>query len=348
MYRDHEIGVIVPAYDEEGLVGEVLRGIPEYVDRVYAVDDRSTDDTWSEIRTAARTDAAGRDPQSGGSERTETDVIVAPSVHPRGVIYDTIGRVVPIRHHENRGAGGAIKTGYLVALADGVDVVATVDGDGQMDLEQLPRLLDPIVENRVDYAKGNRLGADRNRMPAWRLFGNAILTLLTRIASGYWGLTDPQNGYTAISRGALEAVDVGGLYEYYGYCNDLLVKLNVAGARVGDVTMPPIYGDEQSNIVITEYVPRVSEMLLRNFLWRLSVTYGRDRPGRRAPGVVRIVATLSLVGALASSLRHRSERKRRSVGSKVLLGVTCLALAASMRAVIDDRNDEASVVKVDG
>ena len=348
MYRDHEIGVVVPAYNEEGHVEGVLREIPDYVDRVYAVDDRSTDDTWSEIRTAARADVAGGGLQSGGSEQTQVEEITAPSVHHRGVIYEPIGRVVPIRHHENRGAGGAIKTGYLVALADGADVVATVDGDGQMDLGQLPRLLDPIVEDRVDYAKGNRLAADRNRMPAWRLFGNGILTLLTRIASGYWQLTDPQNGYTAISRAALEAIDVDELYEYYGYCNDLLVKLNVAGVRVGDVPMRPIYGDEQSNIVITEYVPRVSAMLLRNFLWRLSVTYVRGRSGRRAAGAVAVVAILFLVTALTSLIRNRSGRERGSVGSKVLLGATCVALALSMGSAFDVRGDEASVVKIDG
>jgi glycosyltransferase involved in cell wall biosynthesis len=276
MYRDHTIGVVMPAYNEEGLVNDVIREMPEFVDVIYAIDDRSTDGTWDEILRTAReysvADPAGAEfdtpPQpvrgDGGS-----------TLHDRAEIDDPIGRVTPIRHRENLGAGGAIKTGYLAALQDEVDVTVTVDGDGQMDLSRMTRLLDPIVEGDADYAKGNRLlyREYRSDMPKFRFLGNSILTFLTKVASGYWKMMDPQNGYTAISQYALENVGIEAMYEYYGYCNDLLVKLNAKGMRIADVGIPAIYGEEQSSISYPGYIWNVSGMLLKDFLWRLKVKY---------------------------------------------------------------------------
>ncbi|WP_394740036.1 glycosyltransferase family 2 protein [Natronococcus roseus] len=193
----------------------------------------------------------------------------------RATVHEPVGRVVPVEHRENLGAGGAIKTGYLAAHTDGADITVTVDGDGQMDLSQMTRLLDPIVEDEADYAKGNRLlnAEYRAEMPQFRLVGNWMLTVLTKIASGYWKTMDPQNGYTAISLEALEAVSLEEVAEYYGYCNDLLIKLNVEGMRVADVAMPAVYGEEESSIEYSEYVPKVSTMLLRGFLGRLQTKY---------------------------------------------------------------------------
>lgn len=274
MYRGASVGVVLPAYNEAGFVGDVIREMPDYVDRMYVVDDQSTDSTWEEILDAARDDATanGRSP-SGERAALVTDG--GTSVLNRASVHETIGRVVPIRHTENLGAGGAIKTGYLAAREDGVDVTTTVDADGQMDLSQLPKLLDPIADGKADYAKGNRLLSREYRatMPRFRFIGNSILTFLTKIASGYWKTMDPQNGYTAISHDALDAIDLENLYEYYGYCNDILVKLNVQEMRVADVAMPAVYGDEESSIKYSHYIPKVSTMLLQNFLWRLKTKY---------------------------------------------------------------------------
>ncbi|WP_252699687.1 glycosyltransferase family 2 protein [Natronosalvus vescus] len=283
MYREHSIGVVIPAYNEEGFVGDVIQEMPDYVDRMYLIDDCSTDDTWEEIHTAAREDARKLNggileyedclEASGGT--IATDGGTALLLEQRAVVHDSIGRVVPIEHRENLGAGGAIKTGYLAALESEIDIVPTVDGDGQMDLSQLSNLLDPIVEDKADYAKGNRLlyKEFRSDMPPFRFFGNSILTFLTKVASGYWKTMDPQNGYTAISHYALANVGIENMYEYYGYCNDLLVKLNAKGMRVADVAMPAVYGEEQSSINYTTYIRKVSVMLLRNFFWRLKVKY---------------------------------------------------------------------------
>lgn len=274
MYRDHTIGVVIPAYNEEGFIGDVIREMPEFVDCVFVVDDCSTDNTWSEVMEAAREDREAFAPDAVAKD-TRAVADGGGSLAGRATRHDMIGRVVPIKHEENRGAGGAIKTGYLAARDDGMDVTATVDGDGQMDLSQLRKLLDPIVEGDADYAKGNRLlyKEYRSEMPKFRFLGNSILTFLTKISSGYWKTMDPQNGYTAISGYALDNVGVEGMYEYYGYCNDLLVKLNTKGMQVADVAIPAVYGDEESSIQYSTYIRKVSGMLLRNFLWRLKVKY---------------------------------------------------------------------------
>lgn len=301
MYRDHRIGVVVPAYNEEGLIGDVIQTMPDYVDRVYVVDDSSTDGTWAEVKAAAHEDRAtlnqrelyadiGSGTYAGTSETRKTPNAAGSKgnndpeqktdggeqfLEQRAVVHPSIGRVLPIQHHENRGAGGAIKTGYLAALVEEVDIAVTIDGDGQMDPDQMPRLLDPIVDDKADYAKGNRLlfRKRRSQMPRFRFFGNMVLSFLTKIASGYWKTMDPQNGYTAISRHALQSIRIESVYEYYGYCNDLLVKANVHGLRVADVAIPAIYGEEESKIKYRTYIPKVSWMLLKNFLWRLKVKY---------------------------------------------------------------------------
>lgn len=286
MYREHTVGVVVPAFNEEGFVGRVIDEMPDFVDRVYVIDDCSVDDTWKEILKAAHRDRQQAEKSefqigdsaelikaTNGSGQPATD---GGQMLSEGAIrQQAIGRVVPIQHVENRGAGGSIKTGYLATLADEIDITVTVDGDCQMDLEQMPKLLDPIVEGDADYAKGNRLlyKEYRTDMPKLRFIGNSILTFLTKISSGYWKTMDPQNGYTAISQYALENVGIESMYEYYGYCNNLLVKLNAKGMRVADVAMPAVYGDEESNISYPSYIWKVSGMLLGSFLWRLKVKY---------------------------------------------------------------------------
>lgn len=275
MYEDHSVGVVVPAYNESGHIGDVIWSIPAYVDRIYLVDDASTDATWEETLSAARDsddtviEAASEPPSTVAPDGGADALLERAEIHPQ------VGRLLPIRHHENLGAGGAIKTGYMAALRDGVDITVTIDGDGQMDPEQMPKLLDPIVSGKADYTKGNRLlhREYRKEMPWFRFFGNAVLTFLTKIASGYWKTVDPQNGYTAISKEALESIGVESIYEYYAYLNDILVRLNTQQMRVADVAIPAKYGDEQSSIKYPTYIGKVSGMLLGDFLWRLKLKY---------------------------------------------------------------------------
>ena len=277
MYREHTVGIVIPAYNEEGFVGDVIAEIPEYVDRIYVIDDCSTDNTWNEIISAAQKLVDGEQTYDWTHLKTRREEIATDggTLGNRAIVHEPIGRVLPLEHLSNRGAGGAIKTGYLAALEEEIDITATIDGDGQMDLDHLSRLLDPIVDGEADYAKANRLLYQEYRegMSGWRFFGNSILTFLTKIASGYWKMMDPQNGYTAISRRALDNIGVEEMYEYYGYCNDILVKLNAKGLRVADVAVPAHYGEEESSISYTKYIRKVSSMLLQNFLWRIKVRY---------------------------------------------------------------------------
>ncbi len=270
MYRGKTVGVVVPAYNEEGFVGDVIDSLPEFVDKVYVVDDCSTDGTWKEVqRHAAKANARRSDPPIPDGGVGSNDDVEADG----GVSLDS--RVTTIRHDENSGVGAAIKTGYARAREAGLDVTAVINGDGQMDPDILDRIIDPVVNGEADYSKGNRLlsASHRDGMSSWRLFGNSILTFLTKIASGYWRMVDPQNGYTAISLRALERLDVDNLYDEYGFLNDVLVKLNTHGFRVADVPMEAHYGNEQSNIKYADFIPRLSLLLFRNFLWRLKMKY---------------------------------------------------------------------------
>jgi glycosyltransferase involved in cell wall biosynthesis len=238
-FRDHDIGIVVPAYNEEMLIEETIKGIPKYVKKIYVIDDCSTDRTQDIIKSMA-------DP-----------------------------RIVNVRHEKNKGVGAAIITGYKLALEDKMEIAAVMAGDNQMDPEELPKLLIPIIEGRTEYTKGNRLinKEFRTGMSKWRFLGNAMLTMITKIGSGYWHITDPQNGYTAISGQALEKIDIDSIYPYYGYCNDILIKLNTFGIRVEDVSIPARYGSEKSKIKYSSYIVKVASMNFRGFLWRLKTKY---------------------------------------------------------------------------
>lgn len=304
MYEQQAVGVVVPAYNEERHVGTVIKTMPEFVDRVYAVDDRSTDRTWgvireyadrtvtpagdnalttepvSEVESAADepvTDGGSRESVGGAAEPTDADRSEKSDKdghdddgHVRAAT-DGSGRVVGIRHATNRGAGGAIVTGYRQALADSVDVIAVMDGDGQMDPAVLDRIVAPVAAGEAGYAKGDRLSDPRLReeMSGWRTFGNVMLTLLTRVSTGYWRVTDAQNGYTAIAADIARELPLDALYERYGFLNDLLARLNERGVRVVDVPHEAVYGSEDSGIRYPSFVPRLSTLLARNFVRRV-------------------------------------------------------------------------------
>lgn len=309
------MAVVVPAHNEEGFVGDVVRSVPAFVDRVFVVDDGSTDGTWGEVRSAAgrtatvpalATNGAGgsrfrRTPGSADGARAK---LILDADRPSETARDagSATSVVAVRHAVNLGRGASIKTGYRLALADGHDVIAVMDGDGQMDPAILDHIVGPVARGVADYAKGDRLRGRpwRDGMSTWRLFGNLVLTGLTRIASGYWGLRDPQNGYTAISAAALEAIDLDGLYDGYGFLNDMLIALNAERLRVATVPMRARYGDESSGITYRSFVPSLSGLLLRGFLWR--VTVALPRPNALTVGACYLLSGLGLMLGAVSAL----------------------------------------------
>ncbi|HWO81983.1 glycosyltransferase family 2 protein [Gaiella sp.] len=240
MVEGKRVAVVVPAFDEELLVAETIRGIPAFVDLIVVVDDHSSDGT------AERARAVG-DP-----------------------------RVEVIEHAENQGVGAAIATGYERCRELGVDVTCVMAGDNQMDPGELAALVGPVARGEVDYAKANRLvsGEAWQLIPRSRYLGNAVLSLLTKIASGYWHVADSQAGYTALSLDALRRLDVERLYRRYGFPNDMLVHLNVQNARVRDVPSRPIYGvGERSGIRVRHVAPRIAWLLFKGFWWRMKEKY---------------------------------------------------------------------------
>ncbi|RCV66043.1 Glycosyltransferase involved in cell wall bisynthesis [Methanophagales archaeon] len=239
IYNGYKIGVVVPAYNEEKLIKVTIETIPDFVDRIYIIDDGSTDNTPNIIETLNEL------------------------------------RIHFIQHKPNKGLGASIAAGYKKALEEDMGIVAVMAGDNQMDPNQLPNLITPIIEGKADYTKGNRILNKEFRvgMSKWRFFGNAILSFLTKIATGYWHILDSQNGYTAISKKALERIDINDIYPYYGYNADILTKLNIYDINVIDVDIPARYGTEKSKIKYGRYMFKVSLMLLMIFFWRLKEKY---------------------------------------------------------------------------
>ena len=245
MYKGKKVGVVVPAYNEEMFIASVVNTMPEFVDKVYVVDDASTDDTYEIVSNITRLN----------------------------------GKLRVMKHKDNRGVGATIITGYRKCLEENMDIAVVMAGDNQMDPAELPNLLTPLVEGTADYVKGNRMStlSDLQGMTYWRRFGNWLLRWLTRVASGNYKLMDPQNGYAAMTQKTLKQINLDDVYPWYGYCNDILVKLSVAGARIVEVPMPARYQSEKSKIEYSKYIPKVLMLLLRDSQWRLWRKYLRKK-----------------------------------------------------------------------
>jgi len=243
LFEGAKVAVVIPCYNEGHLVGRVIETMPDFVDRMYVVDDCSSDDTVAVIRRFA-----DEDPE----------------------------RIRFIGHDVNQGVGGAIASGYKAALKDRMDCTVVMAGDAQMDPADLPAIVAPVARGECDYSKGNRLftGDAWNIIPRVRYLGNSMISLLTKIASGYWHVADSQSGYTAIGLEALGTIDWDKMYKRYGQPNDLLVRLNIHSFRVRDVTVRPVYGvGERSGIKPLRMIPRLSWLMFRLFLYRMGMKY---------------------------------------------------------------------------
>lgn len=242
MYLEKTIAVVVPAYNEEKLIEKTLSSIPYLVDRIFVVNDASSDNTGQLVKEMAE---ANR-------------------------------RIELIEHDVNQGVGGAIISGYIKARDSGIDVTAVMAGDAQMDPDDLVNVIEPVANGSTDYCKGNRLfyGDAWKMIPHYRYLGNSFLSLLTKIASGYWHIADSQSGYTAISLIALKRIDLVGIYKRYGMPNDLLIKLNQYDFRVRDIHIRPVYNvGEKSGIRLGRVVPRISWILFKGFWQRILFKY---------------------------------------------------------------------------
>lgn len=243
MLNNKKIAVVIPTYNEEKLIGRVIKTMPKFVDRIYVVDDCSRDNTVKKVKELIK-------PKSR--------------------------RVTLVQQQKNSGVGAAIVRGYRVAEASGADVIAVMAGDAQMDPNDLRAILEPVVSGEVHYAKGNRLftGEAWKIIPRHRYLGNAFLSLLTKITSGYWHIADSQTGFTAISAETVALLPLEELFPRYGYPNHMLAMLNVFDRKVRDVPIRPVYNvGERSGIRLWKVIPSLTFLLTQNFFWRLWQKY---------------------------------------------------------------------------
>jgi dolichol-phosphate mannosyltransferase len=234
------VAVVIPSYRVTKHILAVLAAIGPEVSRIYVIDDKCPD----------------------GSGQLVSDQCRDP-------------RVVVLEHSENQGVGGAVMTGYQAAIADGADVIVKVDGDGQMDPALIPNFIGPILAGEADYTKGNRFFflEEIGNMPWLRLFGNAVLSLMTKLSSGYWDLFDPTNGYTAIHRDVARHLPFQKISRRYFFETDMLFRLNTLRAVVVDVPMDAVYGEEESNLKISKIVIEFLAKHAINFCKRLFYNY---------------------------------------------------------------------------
>ena len=232
--RPLRVGVVVPCYRERANILTVLAAMPEQVTTVFCVDDGCPQQTGDWVATQCR------------------DV-----------------RVQVLRHARNQGVGAAMRTGYRAALAAGMDIVVKIDGDGQMDPRDLPRLIAPIVSDQADYTKGNRFYRLDGLvvMPLARICGNIVLSFVSKLSTGYWQSFDPNNGYTAIDGRVLELLPLDAINDGYFFESDMLFRLNTLRAVVRDVPMQARYGNEESGLRL---LPTIAA-----FTWRHAVNFGK-------------------------------------------------------------------------
>lgn len=227
-----KIAVVIPCYRVRDHIANVIGQIDEKVNRIYVVDDYCPDKSGEFVK------------------KTFSD-----------------SRIQVIFHSANQGVGGAVITGYKAAMADGMEVIVKIDGDGQMNPQLIGSIARPVLQGYADYSKGNRFDSLDNlvSMPKLRIIGNAVLSIWSKVSSGYWTITDPTNGFTAIHRKALDAINLDKVRKSFFFESDLLFRLSIANCVVVDVPMVAVYGDEKSNLRIWK--------VLFEFPWRHSINF---------------------------------------------------------------------------
>ena len=237
---DIRIAVVIPAFKVKRHIEDVINSIGENVELIIVVDDACPENSGDHVLSV--------------SKRTNVKVL---------------------KHETNRGVGAAMKTGYRYALEKEIDIVIKMDGDGQMDAAKINNLIKPLLLRIADYSKGNRFYyTDQIRlMPKNRVLGNIVLSFFSKLSSGYWNIFDPNNGFTAINSSVLERINLDKVSDRYFFESDMLFHLNLARAVIVDVPIPPIYGDEKSNLSIRKTLIEFPIKHLKNFLKRIFYSY---------------------------------------------------------------------------
>jgi glycosyltransferase involved in cell wall biosynthesis len=290
MLNQKLIAVVVPAYNEQDQIAMVIEGMPSFVDRIIVVNDCSKDRTAEVVKEFIHKVGNGpsipefryadidlkynRAKRMLQEQNEEEKKLFTPSEVAND---DPVNqRLILINHLKNAGVGATIATGYKWCKDHNIDCTAVMAGDGQMDPDELESICSPVVNEGIDYVKGNRLihRSAWMAIPRTRFLGNSVLSILTKLASGYWHVSDTQTGYTAISNRALNAIALYKIYKSYGMPNDMLVKLNIAFCTLREVEIKPVYFvGERSKMKVFKVIPRIFWLLNVSFLRRLYVKY---------------------------------------------------------------------------
>lgn len=292
MYKDKTIAVVIPAYNEEKQIQMVIDTMPGFVDRLIIVNDCSQDMTQeivcSYIDNKKDMDNSicipWRKKFVSSSNYDRADMILEEmrdkedDYYAECTIYNDneSDRVVLISHWKREGVGRVLATGYKWCRDHDIDCTAVMAGDGQMDPKELAAVVAPVCWENIDYVKGNRLVHKASKMviPKRRRFGNSVLSLMTKMASGYWNISDTQTGYTAISNKALNLIALYDIYPGYGCPNDILIKLNMENCSIREIPIKPVYAiGEQSKMKIVKVIPAISWLLFKGFFKRMIEKY---------------------------------------------------------------------------
>ena len=291
MLKGKTVAVVVPAYNEAKQIGMVIETMPNFVDRIIIVNDNSTDDTEATVKAFFTTEHNKSQTVLEKKKRVESTFynqadVLLDKINSKELNYFSpskvinknpeTDRIILITNLKNAGVGGGIARGYKWCKDHDIDCTAVMAGDGQMDPNELEIICLPVITEGIDYVKGNRLihGSANLLIPKVRYFGNSILSLVTKIASGYWRISDTQTGYTAISLDALKSIKLFDIYKRYGMPNDMLVKLNINYCSIREVPIKPVYRiGEQSKMKVWKVIPKISFLLFKLFFKRLWVKY---------------------------------------------------------------------------
>lgn len=241
MYQSNSVAVVVPCFQVERHIKQVVKTLPSFIDLIILVNDHSTDQTLTILKDLANDDH----------------------------------RIIVLNHKENYGVGGAMRTGLHEALKRKSDLIVKIDGDGQMDSGRIIELVKPLQNKKVGFSKGNRFADFKalRKMPAIRRFGNLALSFIIKVSSGYWKVMDPTNGFFCITSETLQKIDFKRLSSRYFFESSLLIELYYTGANIVDIPMSAQYNDEKSNLHIRTIVPLFSYKLFKAFVRRILYRY---------------------------------------------------------------------------
>jgi glycosyltransferase involved in cell wall biosynthesis len=311
MYRNKKIAVSIPAYNEEKLIEATIKSVPDYVDFIVPVNDASKDRTWEIVKA-----------------------IQSPRVHPVNAL-------------ENGGVGASILAAHKQAIELGADIMVVMAGDNQMDPTEMPKLLDQMIDHDYDYVKGNRFihARELKKMPLYRLLGNIFMSIMIKLASGYWSVSDPLNGYTALKADTFKSLNLDNIQKRYDFELSMLNELSFNDAKVKDVFIPAVYKNEKSTINSglnkgTEI--RALKAIVKGFLRRIFIknTLLNLSPVAIFYIVGTVLFVFGLISSVALAIYSIGERSPSAATAVLVVPSLIVGIQLLLQAVLVDIQNE--------